>query len=229
MPGKPLDPDNLKKDLSYVLEGTFVDFFLFRYVCRPRFGLKVFEPACGSGKLSMRYWFAGAECHLVDIDPGVVAYAEKLLSMFKEAQFIPEHTLPPPAIVCEDFLTAQHRPEYDLCFSEGFTHHFPRDDPRRQGSIDAMAAMAKPGGTVCVIGSNAHCPEMMEYAAKVDHTYHNMPPRQTPMTMEEIHAMMIKAGLRDVQVVPVPYPGPGFILGPYWAANKLLGAWGQKP
>ncbi len=110
---------------------------------------------------------------------------------------------------------------FDFVYCEGVMHHWPREDPRRQGGFDQMVAVTKPGGIVAHMASNAHCPAMMEYARTIKHTYEDMPETQTPFSMAEIAECLKKAGLTDIHVAPVESPD--------WARARTLVAWGRKP
>ena len=151
---------------------------------------------------------------LLDIDPGVLAYAHELslaavssghlLSLrwrhdSEDAVFEPRHI---------DFIQGSiHRLDewfgevFDFVFNEGIAHHWT--DERRQGCLDQMVAVTRRGGVVAVQVSNALNAGMMEYAAKVDHTYMEMPPKQKPFEPEELERALVEAGLEHVVVVPV--------------------------
>lgn len=215
-PGKPLDPANLQRDLDYTLGGTFVHDFLLQ-VCPPGPGLRVLEAGCGSSKLGSWYALQGAEVFVLDIDPGVLAYARALHRLIRERS--PGFAIAVTEGSIHDLEAIYGASRFDFVFSEGTTHHWPPTDPRRQGSLDQMAKVTLPGGVVCAVGSNAHCSAMVEYAEKVDHTYQGMPPRQVPLDREELRAMMGVAGLSRVQVMP---------LGESWEGAMLLGGWGYK-
>ncbi len=98
-------------------------------------------------------------------------------------------------------------PPFDFVFNEGVPHQWPRSDPRRLGSIRQMAAVTKPGGIVAVMGSNAHCPAMMEFARTVKHTYMDMPERQEPFTVDELFSCLEKAGLDEDSLLVSPVEG----------------------
>lgn len=217
MSGKPITEQGLDKDLAYILNGTDVSEVLLA-IQPPRVGLSVLEPGCGSGKLGMGYWVGGCDVTLIDIDPGVLQYTRaleaRLLKIWQPGQG-QKLTILQGSIF--DLTSAC---QYDLVYSEGVPHHFPQSDPRRQEAIARMALACKPGGTVCVIGSNAHCPAMMSYAEKVDHTYLGMPPRQEPFTAVELAGRLGWAGLIDIKCEPI---------GAGWGDSMLLAGWGRKP
>lgn len=215
-------------DAAYVLRGTSVSQLLAAIV-PPRLGLDVLEAGSGSGKLSFGYFLGGANITMVEFDPEVILYSQALFE--RVAYYKGDHNntevgrKSPDSVIRwrqESLfdLSKNYRESFDLVFSEGTTHHWPREDPRRAGSVKAMADACKPGGTVVVIGSNAHCPEMMLYAEQVSHTYADMPPKQTPLTQDELDRLLRAAGLEKVRVVPVD----GSL-----SESKLIAGWGVKP
>ena len=209
-PGKPITPKGLARDLEYVLEGTIYH-EAFYDVCPPREWLQVLEPGCGSGKFSAAYALRGADVVSLDIDPGVIEYT---WALFREmASWAREHPASFPHYTgalmtiqvgsIHELTTLFPKERFDFVFNEGVPHHWPREDPRRQGAIDQMAAVTKPGGKVALMVSNAHCPDMMRYAATVKHTYHSMPERQVPFSQDELLEALMRAGLQHVGVRPV--------------------------
>lgn len=222
MPGKPLTESGLAADVRYVLQGIACHDVLAN-ICPPREGQRVLEPGCGSGKLGLWYALRGSEVTLLDIDPGVIEYSKHLTSrvgkdLVLEGGWIDLHVHHRCASVFG--LTRLFGIDvFDFVFNEGVPQHWT--DWRRQGAINQMVAVTKPGGLVCVIGSNAHCPAMMDYITKIDHTYAGMPPKQKPWTREEIRERLMKAGLMGVRVTPVD--------NAYFDQSMLLAAWGEKP
>lgn len=211
MPGKPLNLENLAKDLDYLRNGIIVHDYL-KFVCEPTPGLQVLETGCGSGKLGLWYALRGARVVLIDIDKDVLKYTDTLMNMAGASA----------SIICgsvhklSKMLTGY---EFDFVFSEGTTHQWPSSDWRRQSSINQMVKMCRIGGKVCVIGSNGACKDMVEYAEKVDHTYMGMPKKQEPLMPSELALRLKKAGLANINVQPV---------GGRWDNSMLLCGWGEK-
>lgn len=225
VPGKPITPEGIAADFAYVVHGTPCDDVL-EHVCRPVSGLRTLEPGCGSGKFSLRYALLGAVCRLEDIDSGVLEYTRALLAHVEKAA---GRTL---NVVIEQgsiFSLCQRlgKRQYDFTFNEGVPHHWPSPGPRqqrypmRQRSISEMVGVTVPGGKVCIMGSNALSSEMMEYAARISHTYAGMPPTQQPFTPEELQGRLMRAGLVRVEVHPV-YDSD-------WRHSTLLAGWGDVP
>ena len=218
MPGKPISPEGLARDLAYVLEGT-VFHEAFYEVCPPRPGLTVLEPGCGSGKFGMAYYLRRATVVLIDVDPGVLAYTRALLgqlpragggyasSMTSAESWDPKTNERWRINTIEGSIhdLAKLFPDerFDLVLNEGVPHHWPREDPRRQGAIDQMAAVTKPGGKVAVMVSNDHSAEMRHYAETIKHTYAGMPEVQVPFSQDELLEALMRAGLQHVGVRPV--------------------------
>ena len=209
MPGKPLDPQNLQRDLRYIVGGTLYH-QVWEAICPPRLGLKVMEAGCGSGKFGLWYAWRGCGVTLLDIDPGVLAYTRALRDLMeKTLQLDPGiYRLNWIKVVqgsIFDLPLLYPDAPYDFVFNEGVSHHFPRGDPRRQESLNQMVKVTRPGGTVAVMVSNMHCPGMMDYAERTSHTYHSMPPKQEPFDWIELSAALVRAGLdsKTVNVQPV--------------------------
>lgn len=217
MPGKPITPEGLERDLDYTLHGIEVHRLLSR-VCPPAPDLKVLEPGCGSGKMGLWYAARHADVTLLDIDPGVLDYTRALYEKLKQTVACPLAV----RIVEGDLhkLGQLYSAEFDYVFNEGISHHWPTGDPRRQGSLDQMVKVTKLGGYVCVVVSNARSREMMEYAQRVFHTYAGMPPTQEPFWPDDLALGLQKAGLSGVHVEPV--------YGSRWADSSLLAGWGRK-
>ena len=225
MPGKPLDPQNLQRDLGYILGGTLYH-ARFASICAPRLGLRVLEAGCGSGKFGLWYAWRSADVTLLDIDPGVLVYTRALRDLMeKTLQDDPGiHQLSWVKIVEGSiFNLSRLYPDapYDFVFNEGVPQHWPSSDWRRQHSINQMVAVTKPCGVVCVMGSNGLCPDMVQYAQQVSHTYSHMPNRQQPWLPEELVRRMERAGLRGIEVAPVE--------ASEWEKSRLLVGWGRKP
>lgn len=226
MPGKPITEEGLAKDVEYTIRGTSVHALLYE-LCPPRRGLEVLEPGCGSGKLGMGYWLHGCYVQLCDIDEGVLAYTEalkaRLINDLKDViqgRFRPDPELLEIEEASVFRLETMYQKPFDLVFNEGVPHHFSKSDARRQLAIDQMASVTKPGGMVVVVGSNAHCAAMMEYAARIDHTYEGMPPKQEPFTQGELQHRLQHSGLIAVDCQPVDGG---------WNQSMLLAGWGRKP
>ena len=228
MPGKALTPLALAQDAEYVVNGTIYHQRLYA-ICPPRPGMSVLEPGAGSGKLSLAYAMLGADVTLLDIDPGVLEYEKalaRLLSTGRANVLGVERLFPVGHIT---FIEGDlHQMEalfpterFDLVLSEGVSYHWPRDDPRRQGSIDKMTWVTKPGGTVVVIGNNAHNSEIAEMHARTDHTYAGMPERAEPFTSDEFRELLRHAGLAGVTVAPCDTP--------HYESSRTLIGWGRKP
>lgn len=217
MPGKPLDPANLQKDANYVLQGISVHGAL-ESVCPPRPGLEVLEAGCGSGKLGLWYALRGCLVTLIDIDPGVLEYTRALVQIIAvrvaPVHFIGPHKIEQGSIRDLPYPTGA----FDFVFNEGVPQHWS-NDAHRQIAINEMVRVTRSGGWVCVVGSNAHCKAMMDYAAVIDHTYMDMPPKQVPWTRDEINGRLILAGLTGTNCLPLDGP---------WTESLLLYAWGTK-
>lgn len=210
---KEMDLDNLYKDLGFALHGLWLHEFLFA-LCPPE-GATVLEPGCGSGKMGIHYALRGArETVLIDIDPSMVEYATRLS---KATAALAGRKLGIAILEGSIFHLPYADNTFDLVFNEGIPHHWP-DEERRQGSIDAMARVSR--GWVCVIGSNALCPETMKMAEETSHTYAGMPPKQKPFTPEELSGRLKKAGLVKVDVMPA--------IGSFWSESTLIVGWGRK-
>ena len=219
MPGKPLDPANLQKDLGYTLNSITVTELLFA-IHPPQVDRHVLEAGCGSGKLGLSYALHGAKVRLIDIDRGVTDYATQLYLLLEKTT---QQRLQVGIIQGNIFkLERLFGAEFDLFFSEGTTHHWSRKDWRRQASINQMVKVCRHGGTVVVIGSNAMCPEMMDYAQRVDHTYMGMPPKQEPLDPSELEGRLVKAGLSPASITVAPVYSNDF------ATSTLLAGWGVK-
>lgn len=218
MPGKPLDPVNLQKDLRYVLYGTPLH-ALYYQICPPRLGLKVLEPGCGSAKFSISYALAGAEVTALDIDSGVLAYATELASLANAVTGLPLLLRIQQGSIHRLVKTFGQN-HFDFVFNEGVPHHWPQTDWRRQAAINQMASVTRAGGITAIVGSNALCPDMLEYAQQVSHTYAYMPSRQEPFMPMELTRRMQRAGLVQVEVAPVE--------APEWQNSRLLIGWGHK-
>lgn len=225
---KAITEEGLAKDLQYILHGIDCHQVLAN-ICPPRPGLKVLEAGCGSGKLGIWYAMRGADVWLLDVDDQALEYASKLGGLVEQAtgQKVDFH------LAVGSVLDLPHGDpkkargwdmtnEFDFVFNEGVPHHwgYLAKDTRRQRCLNEMARVTKPGGWVCVIGTNGHCPQAVKMAETTDHTYLGMPPRQKPWTREELEERLHKAGLRFTESVPV---------GPSWEAAPLLAGWGQKP
>jgi len=180
------------------------------------------EPGCGSGKFGLWYSLNSANVDLFDIDPDVVEYSTRL---WKALEALLKRQLPVRLgqgdLFQIDSLFGFHvRDQYDLVFNEGVAQHWP-DEERRQGCIDLMARCAKPGGLVVIVGNNGHNPREQETDRTFKFTYEGMPPTRKCFTREELKERMERAGLRDVQVVPLGLPS--------WSQATLLGGYGRKP
>ena len=218
MPGKPLDQVNLQKDLQYVLHGTYLHEVFFK-ICPPAPGLKVLEPGCGSAKFAISYALAGADVTALDLDLGVLAYAKELAALVNAVTGHPLKLLIQQGSIHK--LTAQYGTEaFDFVLNEGLIHHW--SDWRRQSCVNQMVRVTKRGGWVCTVCSNALCPEMMAYAARVDHTYQGMPPRQRPLTPTELQMRLQRAGLQ-AETVKVESVGGDL------ERSMLIAGWGQRP
>ena len=84
-----------------------------------------------------------------------------------------------------------------------------------------MAGWAKPGGVVVIVGNNGHNRREQETDRTFKFTYEGMPPTRKCFTREELEERMTRAGLTEVQVVPLG--------SPLWTEATLLGAYGRKP
>lgn len=225
MPGKPLDPQNLQRDLGYIVGGTLYH-EMWEAICPPRLGLRVLEAGCGSGKFGLWYAWRSADVTLLDLDPGVLAYTRALRDLVERTlQRDPGiHNLSWVQIVEGSiFNLSRLYPDapYDFVFNEGVSHHFPRSDPRRQESLNQMVKVTRPGGTVGVMVSNAYCPAMMQYAKSTAHTYAGMPPTQEPFGNAELYTALVTAGL-DAVTVQVRS-----VEEPYLNRARTLAGWGR--
>lgn len=219
MPGKPLDDANLNKDLSYIIHGTNLH-AVYAYACPPKPGLKILEPGCGSGKFGISYALTGGDVTLLDIDPEVIKYAQELNRRAVNATGRSTSiSFVTGSLFDLDKLFGQNA--FDFVFNEGLVHHWP--DPQRQDCLDQMAAVVRHGGVVCTVCSNALCPDMMDYAGRIEHTYMGMPPKQTPLTPEELGERLEKAGLarHSIKLSPVGTE--------HWNEAVLIAGWGTKP
>lgn len=198
MPGKPISDEALEKDLGYLLRGT-PHFTWFEGVMPSGANLMILEPGCGSGKFGLAFAQAGHVVMLEDIDPGVLEYTRALRDRLVAHL---GHDVP-AAIVEKSIhtLTGRYNKVFDFVFNEGIAHHWI--DERRQGCVDQMVAVTKPGGVVALQVSNALNAGMMEYAARVEHTYLDMEVMQKPFLPDELEQVLINAGLEQVTVVPV--------------------------
>lgn len=243
---KLMTEEGLQKDLSY-LQGGIDCHAVLADVCAPRPGLKVLEPGCGSGKLGLFYALRGARVVLTDIDAKAIEYAQELWRRalltqgrvpddgprFQPIADFMKGIMPPgaePVFKVESI----HRicspdGQFDFVFNEGVPHHWGYNpyDWRRQRAINEMARVTKPGGAVCVIGSNAHCPETVKMAEQTDHSYRGMPPKQKPFTRIELVERLEKAGLEGLGVMPV-LPRGAWVSHDF-SDSPLIAGWGWKP
>ena len=242
--GKLLTEEGLQKDLGYVLHGIDCHHVLAE-ICPPRPGLVVLEAGSGSGKLSIWYAVRGAECTLLDVDDAALRYASELCRRVGQATGKEVDV----ELCLGSVLTMPHgelivrgldwTDTFDFVFNEGVPHQwgFNAHDTRRQHCLNEMVRVTKPGGWVCVIGSNGHCPATVKMAETTNHSYLGMPPRQLPWTKEELAQRLMKAGLdlKTLHVQPVSAPPSGLGADPLglvesaWERAPLLAGWGQKP
>lgn len=211
---KKMDLANLYRDLGFAISGIWLHEFLFHLV--PPEGAKVLEAGCGSGKMGIHYALMGAQAvNMVDIDPTMLEYARRLRDV---AQLLSGKAL--PVFISDASIHQLPYPDgfVDLAYNEGVPHHWP-DQERRQGAINEMARVSRKW--VCVIGSNALCPETVKMAEETAHTYCGMPPKQKPFTPTELGERLSSAGLVLVDVVPAS--------GLPWEKSPLLVGWGRKP
>lgn len=217
-----VDEERLKKDLDYVLLGIDCHRVLAA-ICPPRLGLEVLEPGCGTGKLGIWYWMRHANVVLLDYDPNAIEYAKELW----------ERTYPHwPGFYRQPIsfkVGSIHKLPYldntfDFVFNEGVAHHWGHNphDWRRQRSINEMARVTKPGGYVCIVGSNALCPPIWDMVEKLAELppYPGMPSRQKPFYPQGLAIRLMRAGLKLGGVLPVSGD---------WQQSMLLAGWGQKP
>jgi SAM-dependent methyltransferase len=189
-------------------------------------GLRVLEAGCGSGKFGLWYAWRSAMVTLLDIDPGVLVYTRALRDLVeKTLQLDPGiYKLNWVKVVqgsIFDLASLYPDAPYDFVFNEGVAHHFPRSDPRRQESLNQMVKVTRPGGTVAVMVSNAHCPGMMDYATQTEHTYAGMPPKQEPFGEAELFIALLDAGLTALTVKVKP------VEEPHLAHARTLVGWGR--
>lgn len=219
MTSKKFSEEALLKDLNYLVQGIDCHYIL-ALARKPEPGIKVLEPGCGSGKLGLRYAMRGAQVVLLDIDPGAIYYTtqlgKKLDSMFEE-KFLYETVL--GSVLELPFPDNT----FDFVFNEGVPHHFGYEgsDTRREKCFQEMARVTKSKGVVCVIGSNAHCPAIVEMAEKTEHTYMEMPKRQKPFTRVELIQQLQDVGLVGIKCMPVSSSS--------WSDSFLIAGWGVKP
>ena len=224
--GKVMTDEGLQKDLQYVLHGIECHQVLAA-VCPPRPGLQVLEAGCGSGKLGVWFALRGCDVTLLDVDDQALRYASELCR--RAGQAIGKEVdvelclgsvlnLPHGQLVARGL---DWTDTFDFVFNEGVPHHwgFKSHDTRRQHCLNEMVRVTKPGGWVCVIGSNGHCPATVKMAETTNHTYPGMPARQLPWTRKELEDRRRGAGLRFTESKPV---------GGAWEDSLLLAGWGQK-
>ena len=238
---KEITEEGLAADLRYVM-GTIDCHLVLNAVVQAGPGIRTLELGCGSGKLS--YWYAlrKATVHMVDVDPSAITYAG-LLGLRIQSE-VPDGTIGTIAFTTASLFEIDLQPEYDLVFNEGVPHHF--QDERRQQVFDIMAAAAKPGGSVCVIGSSAYNEQTVKMAEETEHTYPGMPPKQKPFDSMELLDCLEASGLEECRVVPVTaFAQLAHIANqakddnffkkdfPYneseWQHSPLIAGWGRKP
>lgn len=235
---KKLDLVNLYRDLGYLVD--FVtrpqeSFIGYLYdICPPKPGMNVCEAGCGSGKLGLAYAAMGAIVDLMDVDENALAYARRLWDAFVKLKGIdwpfhyanifwdyrsihdvrrPITTIPP--YKAEDF----GENSQDLVFNEGVPQHWI-DEEHRQGAIDNMAWLTKPGGKVIVIGNNGHNPRAEAEDERISFTYEGMGPTRKCFKLDELGRRLKQAGLADVRI--------NFIAGKPETAELIVGT-GVKP
>ena len=235
--GKILSEEGLAKDLQYVLHGIDVHHVLAS-ICPPQYGIRMLEAGCGSGKLGVWFALRGAAVFLLDIDPQAIEYAKNLWLLARAATPVTGSYSDPHFQVGSVLALPFPDASVDFCFNEGVPQHwgFNSHDTRRQRCLNEMVRVTKPGGHVCIIGTNGHCPAAVEMANTTDHTYKGMPPRQKPWTREELTQRLILAGLdrntvKDwpVEITSNPFTGAPGYLESAWERAHLLAGWGQKP
>lgn len=204
------------RDLDYTVNGTYVHDFLFR-VCPPRPGLAILEPGCGSGKFGLSYALKGAQVLMLDIDPEVIEYACRLRASLEVLIGYPLNAGTSNSDLFNRLRGRREAP-FDLVMNEGVPQHWS-DDEKRQGCIDLMAQVTRPGGLVVIIGNNGLNSHEQEVDGSFQFQYMGMPPQRKCFTPEELKTRMELAGLREVRVEPLA----GALLD-----ATLIAGWGVK-